>query len=358
MPLLLCPGLVASDQHRPCLTRAETCRWSCVAVTQLHFALATHAQLWHESCAHAALVGAQYPEFWSTWDDLGSGMILAYMLAHLQIAAARLTDHTSSTTSALLLAALSWLMSLSLRACTARHPFFPVCETEGGSCSTEKNPPSGSVYSGTDLSDTPEIIFVEDTRSDEDLLVDKAPDPWSDGMGAGEPKDWNTEQSDRDERTLDGQTMEESGKARHAGDDSAEIIFVEDTRGDKDLLVDKAPDPWSDGMGAVEPKDGNAEQSDRDERPPKDQTMEESGEARHAGDDSAMAPSEFRLPKSPADSLVCDEITRPTPPLPCNAEVLSQEEIEKGAKSEHPVSARTSNDCLQVAPSPGLNARR
>ena len=230
----------------------------------------------------------------STWDDLGSGMMLAYMLAHLQVAAAQLTEHTSSTTSALLLAALSWLMSLALRACTVGLPFFPVCETEGGSCSTQKNPPSarGSLYSDEDLYDTPEIVFVEDAR------------------------------------------------------------------GDEDLLVDKAPDPWSDGMCAVEPKDCIAEQSDRDERPLDDQTMEESGEAQYAGDDSAMAPSEFRLPKSAAYSFVCDAITGPTPPLPCKAEVLSQEEIEKGAKSEHPVSARTSNDCLQVVPSPGLHARR
>ena len=35
----------------------------------------------------------------STWDDLGSGMMLAYMLAHLQVAAAQLTEHTSTTNS-------------------------------------------------------------------------------------------------------------------------------------------------------------------------------------------------------------------------------------------------------------------
>jgi len=144
-------------------------------------------------------------------------MILAYMRACMQIVAARLTDHTSRTTSVLLLAALSWLMSLSRHVCTA------------------------GLLSEEDLTDKSDIV--------------------------------------------------ESGN---------QIILR---------------------MGMT-----------------------------------AMAPSDLRLPKSPAPSLDCDAITWPMPPLPCKAERLSQEEIKKGARSEHPVSSRTSNDCLQVVPSSVLHA--
>ena len=277
------------------------------------------------ACAHA-LVGAQFPEFWSTCDDRGSGMILAYMRLCMQIVAARLTDHTSSTTSVLLLSALSWIMPLSIHdCCDAGLPLY---------------------YSGEDLADKSEII------SDEDLLVENTPDLWSDGMGAGELVvcDWTTDQSDGDERPLEDQPMEESGDPRPAGDDSA--MAPSEFRPPKS----PAPSLVCDAEEAQAPTDHDdmiaASSAMNDMLDAEQEQMQE--EELKAEEPERQQMSKYEAFKNKV--LGSDAITVPMPPLPCKAEPMSQEEIEMGARSEHPVSARTSNDCLQVVPSPVLHA--
>jgi hypothetical protein len=201
------------------------------------------------------------------------------MRAILQIAAARLTENTS----ALLLAALSLIMSLSRPGCTVGLELYP----------------------GEDLSDTPEIISVEGTRGDEDHLVDKALDLWSDGMDAGEQKDGNAwcqePHGQPNEEEAGDQATTEEGEEPAFGEWEAEEEHEEDEE------VSATEAGGSEGINERVSADG-------------------------------------------------DEDAGPTPPLrPRNAEFFVQEEIEKGDRSEHPVSSRISNDCLQVVPSPVLD---
>ena len=58
------------------------------------------------------------------------------------------------------------------------------------------------------------------------------------------------------------------------------------------------------------------------------------------------------LPTPSAQGVACSAGTGPPPPWPPKSEFMSKDEIEKGPRSEHPVSSPTSNDMLKVVPSP------